>query len=132
VLRIHLILMRIRILDPQWIKMDLDPGNFFRIYWIFLTKIISIFCFIFFVFLSQNLINNSEMRNFYNLSFFKSSELGFRSKKVFFCSFWVIFYPLDPHPWIRIFFWIRIRIQEAKILRILSTDCDPGRIQDSF
>ena len=46
------------------------------------------------------------------------------SKKVFFCSFWLIFYP-----WIRIFLRIRIRIriQEAKIcriqrIRILSTE----------
>ena len=30
--------------------------------------------------------------------FFKSSDLGFRSKKVLFCSFWLIFYPLDPDP----------------------------------
>ena len=39
VLRIHLILMRIQILDPHWKKMDPDPGHFFKIYWIF--------CFIF-------------------------------------------------------------------------------------
>ena len=34
VLRIHLILMRIRIqiLDPHWKKMDPDPGHFFKIY----------------------------------------------------------------------------------------------------
>ena len=30
----------------------------------------------------------------------------------------MIFCPLDPDPWIRIFLRIRIRIQEAKILRI--------------
>ena len=49
---------------------------------------------------------------------------------MFFYSFWLISYPLDPDPWIRIF--LRIRIQEAKILRIqqirvririLSTGC---------
>ena len=34
----------------------------------------------------------------------------------FFFSFWLIFYPLDPDPWIRIF--LRIQIQEGKILRI--------------
>ena len=51
------------------------------------------------------------MRKF--LFFFKSSDLGFRCKKVFFCSFWLIFYPLE---WIVIF--LRIWIQEAKILRI--------------
>ena len=28
-LRIHLILMRIRILDPHWKKTDPDPGQFF-------------------------------------------------------------------------------------------------------
>ena len=54
---------------------------------------------------------------FYILSFFKSSDLGFRSKKVFFCSFWLIFYK-DPDSWIGIFLRIRIRIQEAKIFRI--------------
>ena len=30
--------------------------------------------------------------------------------------FWLIFCPLDPNPWIRIF--LRIRIQEAKMLQI--------------
>ena len=45
-------------------------------------------------------MNHSEIRKFYNLSFFKSSDFGFRSKKVFFCSFWLIFYPLDPDPYI--------------------------------
>ena len=34
--------------------------------------------------------------NFYIPSFFKSLDLGIRSKKVFFSSFWLIFYPLDP------------------------------------
>ena len=48
--------------------------------------------------------------------FFKSSDLGFWSKKHFFCSFWLIFSPLDPDRWIRKF--LQIRIQEAKILRI--------------
>jgi len=46
VLRIHLILMRIRIpiLDLHWKKMDpdpnpdLDPGHLFKIYWIFFNK----------------------------------------------------------------------------------------------
>ena len=30
------------------------------------------------------------------LSFFKSSDLVLGVKKYFFCSFWLIFYPLDP------------------------------------
>ena len=34
----------------------------------------------------------------------------------FFRSFWLIFYPLNPDPWIHIF--LLIRVQEAKILRI--------------
>ena len=60
--------------------------------------------------------------NFY-LCYFNSSDLDFWSK-IFFCSFWFIFYPLDPDPWIYIF--LRIRIQEANIwriqrIRILST-----------
>ena len=46
VLRIQLILMRIMIMDPHWKKLDPepnqdldpDPGYFFKIYGIFLTK----------------------------------------------------------------------------------------------
>ena len=37
VLRIHIILMRIRIRDPHFKIMDPDPGHFFKIYW-FLNK----------------------------------------------------------------------------------------------
>jgi len=54
--------------------------------------------------------------NFIIFLFFKSSDFRFRSKKVFVCSFWLIFYPFDPDPWISTF--LRIRIQKAKILRI--------------
>ena len=52
----------------------------------------------------------------YNRSFFNSSDLGLQSKFyfAFFCWYFV--------PWISIFLQIRIRIQEAKILRTLSTD----------
>ena len=59
VLRINIILMRIRILDPHWKTMDPDP------------------------------------------------DPGHFLKKFFFCSFWLIFYPLDPDPWICIFLQIR-------------------------
>ena len=38
VLRIYLILMQIRILDPHWKKMKPDPGYFFKIYWLFFNK----------------------------------------------------------------------------------------------
>ena len=47
--------------------------------------------------------------------FFISSDLGFRSEKVFF-QFLVDFLHLDPDPWICIV--LRIRIQAAKIIRI--------------
>ena len=35
VLRVHLILMQIQILEKMLEKMDPDPGYFFQIYWIF-------------------------------------------------------------------------------------------------
>ena len=37
-LRIHFILMRIRIQDPHWKKMDYDPGQFLKTFSICLTK----------------------------------------------------------------------------------------------
>jgi len=100
---------------------DPDPGHYFKIYWISLTKknYLKIFCFILFAYFYPKTWWTIQKRS-YNLSFLKSSDWGFRSKKgCFFCSFWLIFYPLDADPWIRIF--LRIRIQEAKIFRILST-----------
>ena len=75
-----------------------------------------IFCFIFFAyFYSKTWWTIESFRNekIFIIYFFKSSELGFRSNKVVFFSFWLISYPLDPDPWIRIF--LQIRIQEAKI-----------------
>ena len=79
------------------------------------------------------------MFNFFSLVFILKLDEPFRNQEIFiislfsivqiwvlrfnffFCSFWLIFCPLDPDPWIRIFLRNRIRIQEAKILRILST-----------
>ena len=53
-------------------------------------------------------MNHLEIRKILqSLLFFISSELDFRSKKFFFAVFGRYFTP-----------WIRIRIQEAKILRI--------------
>ena len=52
--------------------------------------------------------------NFYNL-FFKRLDLGFRIKTVYFLSFCLKFYPLDPDPSVRIL----LRIQW---IRILSTE----------
>ena len=38
------------------------------------------------------------MRKFYKLSFFKRSDSGSRSMNIFLCSFWLLFYLLDPDP----------------------------------
>ena len=115
--------IQIRILDPHREKMDPDlnpdpdPGYFHKIYWIFFFNkaecsiFLSYFFRIFFL-LKLNTIQKSG--NFYNLSFFNSSDLGFESN--FFGSFLLIFCPSDPDPRIGIF--LRIRIQEAKILGI--------------
>ena len=62
-------------------------------------------------------IRNEEIFIIFCLS--KVQIWGFGVKKDFFFKFLVDIYPLDPDPWIRII--LRIRIQEAKILRILST-----------
>ena len=93
--------------------MDPDPGHFFKIYWIF--------CFNFFAdFYSKTWWTIQKWGNIYNIFFFEVQSWVLGVKKFFL----LIFYPLDPDPWIRIF--LRIRIQEAKILliqriRILST-----------
>ena len=107
-LRIHSILMRIRILDPHWIQVISSRFPEF-----FLTKIILKF-FVLFFSLIFILKLDEPFRNeeIFIISLFLSSDLGFMRKKRFFCSFWLIFYPLDPDPWIRIF--LQIRIQEAK------------------
>ena len=65
------------------------------------------------------------------ISLFSKVHLGFMSKKDFFCSFWLIFYPLDPDPWIRIFLRIQIWIQAAKI-QILNTAFSPLVYSSSF
>ena len=126
-LRIHLVLIRIRILDPHLKKKDPDPGYFFKIYWIFITKNnfqIGFFSLIFIL----NPFRNEE--TFIIFRFLKVQIWVLEVKKGFLCSFWLIFYPLDP--WIRIF--LRIRIQETKILRIqririLSTVCKVSYIK---
>ena len=73
--------MRIRILDPQWKKMDPDPGHFFKIYWIFLTKQIVLFFFAYFYAKTWWTIQESGF--IYYLSFFNSSNLGFKSNIFF-------------------------------------------------
>ena len=66
VLRIQVILMRIRILDPHWKKVDPDPNPdpayFFKIYWNFLTKL-NFQIFVFFFLLIFMLKLNEPFRN---------------------------------------------------------------------
>ena len=99
---------------------DPDPGHFIKIYW---TKNnFQIFCLFFsliFILKLDEPFRNEEI--FLIFLFFKSSDLGFRSKKV------LIFYPFDPDPWIRIFLRIRNRIQEAKIWRTQPQHWPRGR-----
>ena len=78
VLKIHfLVLMRIPIRtgknDPD-LNPDPNPGHFFKIYWFFFL-ILVLFAYFFSLKLSEPFRNED---NFYNLSFFKSSDLGFR------------------------------------------------------
>ena len=108
-------------MDPHWKKMDPNLNthhdHFFKIYWIIITKqncqIMFLLLFACFMLKLDKPFRNQEI--FIISIFFNSSDLGFDSK-FFFYSFWLIFCPLDPDLWIRIF--LRIRIQEAKILRI--------------
>ena len=128
-LRICLILIRIRILNLHWKKMDPDqnpdPGYFLKIYWIFLTKQNFKICLIFLlIFMLNEPFRNQEI---FSISLFSIVQIWVLRVKLKKKSFWLIFCPLDPDTWIRIF--LRIRIQEAKILRIqwiririLSTD----------
>ena len=90
-LRIHLNLMRmrIRILDPHWKK--IDPVISLRCTKFLWQKSFSNFLFYFFAyFYPKPLWTIQKWGKLYNLSFFKKSDLGFRSKS--------FFYPLDPAP----------------------------------
>ena len=114
VLRIHVILMRIRILNPHWKKIYPDAGHFFKIYWIFFYQkiIFNFYCFIFFVnFYPKTWWPIQKWGNFYCFIFFKSSGLGFMSEKVFFSVFCWFFTlgsgSVDPHIFAKI---LRIRI----------------------
>ena len=100
--------MRIRILDPHLRKMDPDPDPghknvFFNRRWIF-----ELFLFLFFTYFSA-----TTKKSF--ISFFSSSDRVLRVKYIF-LQFLVNILSLDPDLWIRIL--LRIRIQEAKIMRI--------------
>ena len=86
---------------------DPDPGYFFKIY-----KFVLFFSLIFMLKLDEP-FRNQEI---FIISLFLIVQTWVWRVKFLFCSFWLIFCPLDPDPWIRIF--LRILIQEAKILRI--------------
>ena len=94
VLRVHLILMRIRILDPHWNKWIRIQVISLRFTEFLLTKKnnFQIFSFIFFAYFYPKTWTIQKWGNSYNLSFFKKSDLGFG---VFFFAVWLIFYPLD-------------------------------------
>ena len=108
-LRNQLILMRIRILDPHWKKMNPDPGYFFKIYWFFLHSKIFKFVLFFLLIFMLNLDEPFRNRKISIISLFSIFQVW-----VLRVNFAVLIDNLDN--WIRIFF--RIRIQEAKILRI--------------
>ena len=123
-LRIHFILMRIWILDPHWKKWIRIQVISIKCTEFFLTKQNFQFCcFIFFAYFYPKTwwpIRNQE----YFISLFSLVHIWGLRVNFLLLQFFVDFCPLDPDPWIRIFF--RIRIQEAKILwiqriRILST-----------
>ena len=106
--------MRIRILDPHWEKwiqvISLKFTEFFNKK---NFKFLVLFFSLIFILKLDEPFRNEEI---FIISLFSKVQIwGFGVKKIF-CSFWLIFYPLDPDPWIRIF--LRIRIQEAKVLRI--------------
>ena len=83
-------LMRIRILNPNWKKTDPDsyPGqeHLIKIYLIFDNQSRSVNYFLLFADFVLKL--DKPRSGFFVISFFISSDLGFQSKKVFFPSFW--------------------------------------------
>ena len=105
--------MRIRILDPHWKK----NGCGFRLFSLnlltfFLTKQnFQIFCLIFSLICMLKLDEPFRNQEIFIMSLFSIFQIW--GLRVFFL---LIFIPFDPDPWICIF--LRIRIQEAKILRI--------------
>ena len=89
-------------LGKKWIQIQvisMKITEFFQQSRIF--KFLSYF-FLFFFMLKSSWWIIQKSRNFYNLSFFNSSDFGFKSK-FFFLSFLLIFCILDLDPWIRIF-----------------------------
>ena len=65
----------------------------------------------------------NQMRTFFKSRFFRSSDLGFISKKVF-CSFKLIFYPLIQEDKILMIQWIRILNTDFKLLIVCAIQFD--------
>ena len=99
VLRIHYILMRIRILNPHWKKMDPDPGHFLTDLLNFLTKnnFQILYLFFFAYFYPKAWWTIQKWGNFYNLSF--SKVLWVLGIKKFFLQLLGDILPLDPDSW---------------------------------
>ena len=98
--------MRIRILDPHWNKMEPDPGRSFLLtFTVFFDKaeFPNFLSYFFRLFLCLNFINHSEI-----MKFLLSLFLWVLRVKIFCFAVFRLYFPP----------WIRIWIQEAKILRI--------------
>ena len=92
----------------KWIRIQVISLNYLN----FLTKQNFQICSLIFMLKLDESLKNQEILI---ISLFSIVQIWV--KNVVFFSFWVIFFPLDPDLWIRIF--LRIRIQEDKIFRIL-------------
>ena len=104
-------------------KMDLDPGYFLQDLVNFLTKqkfsiLSNFFCSFLFIYFNMVYMFIYFLLNVY-ISLLLIVQILVQRVKKFFCSCsQLIFCPLAPNPWIRIFLRIRIQTQKAKILRI--------------
>ena len=74
---------------------DPDPCYFFKIYWGFLTKIF--FVLFFSLIFMLKLDEPFRKQEIFIISLFSIVQIWVESK-FFFCSFWLIFCPLDPDP----------------------------------
>ena len=100
---IQLILMRIRILDPHWKIIYPDPGQFFKIYWFFLTKNhFQIFLFKFLLIFILKLYEPFRNEEIFIISFLSKVQIWVLGVKNFCLQFLVDILPLgsisvDPH-----------------------------------
>ena len=92
VLRIHLILMRIRILDPHWKKTDPDPGHehSFKIYRYFNRRIFKLFFLLFPLILMQQLDETFREKDISDNFIFCQFRFEFSQQKILCSSFWLI------------------------------------------